>query len=700
MLSEAQGVSLRITSDMRRESLGRVGERGFDLARTLPKLCRRPLAKGVGLRVMDSHTGNHPKDDFTPLEIIQRSYSVIRERIPFELEEETFKPERGYVIKPLRLYTHSFSLENLRLPLIEFSCKRVEVTTDSGGRLKLKLFVVHPESITTQIKDRNCKTKGVVKAFCEEEACFWVFHRHATRAKTSSSKDDAPFLTVFDDDEGILLKNHLDNHIDLELLDLHDYCYARQAVVAKAVNMSDDMGSLVGKLVSPAIVYGRCRAFEHVAGIKEPFDLSKVKGYLSSYKKDHTQASNDLATATFPWLDEFVADPSAPLEALLKISYAMLGGRLPWGAYPTTSFQTLNLVNGHPLLAVIALLSATFLIADCSLHFYSLEEPSCTSFMMSSICGKAAQRSHELLSTLKKGSDLSAPFDKKRLSVVIFSLRLCTSLSSFGYSTAVMTFTFKGLARIPCLVMRCPKNGPSSTPKEHFFRLSFMLIYRNFSKVSFISAIIYSSEHYLIQKASFGNKRPLLLRKRPSYLHLLLPFESGDISCRHPKSISVGILRGILPSWILVISAWVHAKTSAFALRRSLQLNTPFSLAEGVSLTFFVPLSDSCVENTVPIPLLVRNLRALLNDHEVKSFLSCERGSPIVISKGIFPIDQDFSPENPIKGNFESTLDALTLAFITTDTEELLPSEGNVISLLSEVRPLNLPYHDVGISLY
>ncbi|GKD10489.1 hypothetical protein Tco_1190174, partial [Tanacetum coccineum] len=213
-------------------------------------------------------------------------------------------------------------------------------------------------------------------------------------------------------------KNHMDNHMDLELLDLHDCCYLRQAVVDNAVNRrsrellqvikklrgefdimrsrerareeeceglsvkceaamtefkknpavvalrekisalytkvtfleaekarlkavevalqneveeikqdrrevvlkvipyammelvhGDDMGSLVGKLVSSAIVYGICRAFEQVADIKEPLDLSKVKGYRSSYKKDHTQARNDLATATFPWLDEFVADP-------------------------------------------------------------------------------------------------------------------------------------------------------------------------------------------------------------------------------------------------------------------------------------------------------------------------------------------------------------------------------------------------------
>ncbi|GJU78605.1 retrotransposon protein, putative, ty1-copia subclass [Tanacetum coccineum] len=54
-----------------------------------------PPAKGVGLRLADSHTGNHPEDDFTPLETIRRSYCVIRKRILFELEGETFEPEKG-----------------------------------------------------------------------------------------------------------------------------------------------------------------------------------------------------------------------------------------------------------------------------------------------------------------------------------------------------------------------------------------------------------------------------------------------------------------------------------------------------------------------------------------------------------------------------------------------------------------------------
>ncbi|GKF86951.1 hypothetical protein Tco_0254778, partial [Tanacetum coccineum] len=94
--------------------------------------------------------------------------------------------------------------------------------------------------------------------------------------------------------------------MDLELLNLHDHCYARQAMVDNAVDRrastmaefdqnpalelvhSDELGRLVGKLVSSAITYGRCKAYEQVAAMKEPFDLSKAKGYRSSYQKDHT----------------------------------------------------------------------------------------------------------------------------------------------------------------------------------------------------------------------------------------------------------------------------------------------------------------------------------------------------------------------------------------------------------------------------
>ncbi|GJU82305.1 hypothetical protein Tco_1284670 [Tanacetum coccineum] len=59
-----------------------------------PLFCRRPTTKGVGLRMADSHTGNHPKDGFTPLETIRRLLVAIGRRSHSGFEGEAFEPER------------------------------------------------------------------------------------------------------------------------------------------------------------------------------------------------------------------------------------------------------------------------------------------------------------------------------------------------------------------------------------------------------------------------------------------------------------------------------------------------------------------------------------------------------------------------------------------------------------------------------
>ncbi|GJX02495.1 hypothetical protein Tco_0186408 [Tanacetum coccineum] len=406
-------------------------------------------------------------NDFLTLYPIPSEYRVI---LP-KSNQTVFDAPPGYV----GLYTHSFSLTNLRLSLTEFFGEVLEYfqhlgryTTsvrvfpdaipflaglkpsreyvqqrpaimagdkDSRESPKPKLFVVHPGSVAAWIKDRKCKTRGgssrppVKRKLAPESST-----SRATRAKTSSSKDDAPFLTVSDDDEGLsdvlelkdatvyhlkiftitppAWKNHLDNHIDVELLDLHDHYYARQAVVDNAVNRSshellqvieklrgefdvmknrerareeeceglwvkceaamtefkknpavDNAGeSEVGRLSIKPFEFraegyfleakkARLEAVE-VSPRKEVEELRQdrrevvskfipyammelvhsddmVKGYRSSYKKDHTQASNDFAIATFPWLDEFVADPSAPIEVLLLKKLPSLQRHVP-----------------------------------------------------------------------------------------------------------------------------------------------------------------------------------------------------------------------------------------------------------------------------------------------------------------------------------------------------------------------------------
>nr|GEY64288.1 hypothetical protein [Tanacetum cinerariifolium] len=82
----------------------------------------------------------------------------------------------------------------------------------------------------------------------------------------------------------------------------------------------------------------------------------------------------------------------------------------------------------------------------------------------------------QLLSVRIKGSVLSAPFERKRFRATNFLLRFYISLTDLGGCSSEISFTFEGLAFIPCLVMRCLENISSSTPKEHFFGLSFRLI--------------------------------------------------------------------------------------------------------------------------------------------------------------------------------------------------------------------------------
>ncbi|GKF40030.1 hypothetical protein Tco_0120091, partial [Tanacetum coccineum] len=114
-----------------------------------------------------------------------------------------------------------------------------EVMTDLGGSPKPELFVVHPGSVAAWIKDRKCKTRGgSSRPPMKRKLASGSLNSHATRAKTSTSKDDVIFLSVSDDDEGKLLSFELFFIVfaALELLDLHDRYYARQAVVDNAVN--------------------------------------------------------------------------------------------------------------------------------------------------------------------------------------------------------------------------------------------------------------------------------------------------------------------------------------------------------------------------------------------------------------------------------------------------------------------------------
>nr|GEX13144.1 putative reverse transcriptase domain-containing protein [Tanacetum cinerariifolium] len=282
------------------------------------------------------------------------------------------------------------SLDELRIDdKLHFVEEPVEIMDHEIKLLKrsriliIKKLVIHPGSVAARIKDKKCRTRGFSKTTVKHRLVQGAPSSRATRQKTTSLQDDSPFLTISDDDEvfpdvlelqnassyhlkisninPLAYRGHLDNQLDVELLNLHDRCYARQVVVDNVVNrriaafsgevkehkanlekilleskkwadyqvslstlelkvasLVDEKARLVGKLASASVFYARCAAFEEISKMKETFDLSKVKGYRSSYKKEHTKYGNDLATGTFPFLSEVVADPSATVEAFLS----------------------------------------------------------------------------------------------------------------------------------------------------------------------------------------------------------------------------------------------------------------------------------------------------------------------------------------------------------------------------------------------
>ncbi|GJS56659.1 hypothetical protein Tco_0651443 [Tanacetum coccineum] len=104
-------------------------------------------------------------------------------------------------------------------PAINVAQKPAEIIADSRECLKAGVFIVHSGSVAARIKERKCKTRGGSSSLLD---CFELKDANACYLKISTITPPA-------------WKSHLDNQMDLELLDLHDRCYARQAVVDKAV---------------------------------------------------------------------------------------------------------------------------------------------------------------------------------------------------------------------------------------------------------------------------------------------------------------------------------------------------------------------------------------------------------------------------------------------------------------------------------
>ncbi|GJS91675.1 hypothetical protein Tco_0774311 [Tanacetum coccineum] len=210
-----------------------------------------------------------------------------------------------------------------------------------------------------------------------------------------------------------------------------------------------------------------------------------------------------------------------------------------------------------------------------------------------------------------KRSVLSAHFERKRFIAANFLSRLYISLTDLGGCKYDIALTFEGSGLIPCFVMRCPENLPSSTPKENFFGLNFRLITQSLSRVSLISLFttIFSSTSTQLRISSLS-------------------------ACRAS----------------LAILCSFFCLCGLFSERR---VPIPFGVWNFIALWIVDTTIPICCMAVLPSSRLCGESDLTMTKLSV--FMTVRRPSPIVISKGTSPKGQDYSPKKPMSEVFEST---------------------------------------------
>ncbi|GJW44982.1 hypothetical protein Tco_0073781 [Tanacetum coccineum] len=333
-LSEAQGVSLRITSGVR-VTLAKRENVGFDLTKSVlfPSFVEDQTAKGIspstksvnneapiiqaelittippsGLveNIGDSDDALSNQDDVA---VVNHS-NPQNSKVPPPAGKTT-----GVASEPLNMDNDpDIHVANVTPPSWKKYLKEISLE---------KLYDIHDKAYIRQVildNTLNRRTRKLMFALSKAQtSCDTIREREVVKDKAYAELERKCNEALQDLDKNPLV---LDMHFEIETFEglKHD----RAAVVSKVVLgvatkliHSDEMGLLVAKLVKAAIFCGKCTAFKEVASLKEPFILEKMPGYRSSLKEEFDRAGDGLANASYPFLAEVTADLYAFIEQLL-----------------------------------------------------------------------------------------------------------------------------------------------------------------------------------------------------------------------------------------------------------------------------------------------------------------------------------------------------------------------------------------------
>nr|GEW90346.1 hypothetical protein [Tanacetum cinerariifolium] len=125
-----------------RVSLGKGGERGFrlDQVLTFSLVLSKTHREGCRLRVASSHTGNHRKDDFTPLETIRRFLGIIRSESLSSLKGRPLSRRGRYVINKVldNVVVEGIDKESCADEVLDLGDEMASYMSSSGGGFQLE----------------------------------------------------------------------------------------------------------------------------------------------------------------------------------------------------------------------------------------------------------------------------------------------------------------------------------------------------------------------------------------------------------------------------------------------------------------------------------------------------------------------------------------------------------------------------------
>nr|GEY41242.1 hypothetical protein [Tanacetum cinerariifolium] len=205
----------------------------------------------------------------------------------------------------------------------EFMIQPAEVTIDSREISKHELFVVHPGSVAARIKDRKCKTReGSSRPSVKRKLASGSSTSRVD--KTTFLKDDVPYLTVSNDDEGFLdviekLRGEFDVIKDRERARKEE-CEELRAKCEATIIEFEKNPTVVALQEKTSTLF--TEVTENKASLNIMIlESQKWAGYqqsLLNLESKVTSLEAEKARLEAIELDEFVADLSAPIEALLS----------------------------------------------------------------------------------------------------------------------------------------------------------------------------------------------------------------------------------------------------------------------------------------------------------------------------------------------------------------------------------------------